>query len=30
MLTNSSRDTQNGDLIRMVIIQELLTMDTNR
>nr|DAQ60604.1 MAG TPA: hypothetical protein [Bacteriophage sp.] len=30
MLMNSSRDIQSGDLIRMVIIQELLTMDINR
>nr|DAH14274.1 MAG TPA: hypothetical protein [Caudoviricetes sp.]DAJ58850.1 MAG TPA: hypothetical protein [Caudoviricetes sp.] len=30
MLMNSSRDIQSGDLIRMVIIQELLTMDTSR
>nr|DAD56453.1 MAG TPA: hypothetical protein [Caudoviricetes sp.] len=30
MLMNSSRDIQSGDLIRMVIILELLTMDTSR
>nr|DAJ73430.1 MAG TPA: hypothetical protein [Caudoviricetes sp.] len=30
MLMNSSRDIQSGDLIRMVIIQELLTMDTSK
>nr|DAP66383.1 MAG TPA: hypothetical protein [Caudoviricetes sp.] len=30
MLMNSSRDIQSGDLIRMVIILELLTMDISR